>query len=370
MGFYDLSIFAILLLLSLLVIIFSSKDKLNIKNSLFKMMIYTAILMNVLDILGYAFDTLPGSTNLFFNRLFNFLFTALGTTVVGLWACYIDYIIFRDYDKLKKKWYYFLPVTIMLILSIINLFTPILYVIGEDNVYQRLPMIWSSIPLTIALYVYILILVIKNADKNSKSVIIGVLTFLLLPIIASIIQLQFYGVQLIWPITSLAIVITYLIFETTSNSRDYLTGAFSRQLAEEIIEQNLRKKKNFAVIMVDMDHFKEINDSLGHHFGDRILTQASLEFQRIFNKKSVVSRFGGDEFIIVTEIIDRSAIESLLNEVRSSLREYDFPEFKERIGFTAGFSFYLQDRKCNLQQLMIEADKDMYKTKTSRDING
>lgn len=363
MGFYDLSIFAILLLLSLLVIIFSSQDKLNVKNSLFKMMIYTAILMNVIDILGYAFDSLPGATNLFFNKFFNFLFTALGTTVVGLWACYIDYIVFRDYEKLKKKWYYFLPVTIMFILSIINLFTPILFVISENNVYSRLPLIWISMPLTIGLYVYILILVLKNAKNSNKNVIIGVLAFLLLPIIAAIIQLQFYGVQLIWPITSLAIVITYLIFETTSNSRDYLTGAFSRQRAEEDIEQSLRKKKNFTVIMIDMDHFKEINDSLGHHFGDKILTLVSVELQKVFNKKSIVSRFGGDEFIIVTDIIDRPIIESLLSEARKSLKKCNLPEVKQEIDFTVGFSFYLKERKCNLQQIMIEADKDMYKNK-------
>ena len=153
---FDLNIFAIIIMIALLAVIYLVKDTVNMKSRLFRMMIITTILMNVLEILSWVFNELTGNLNWYMNYSFNFLFTALGPLVVGLWATYIDFHTFKDFERLKKKWFYFLPAVIMGILSIVNIFYPILFTVNTLNVYARLPLIWTSIPLTIVLYIYIL----------------------------------------------------------------------------------------------------------------------------------------------------------------------------------------------------------------------
>ena len=96
---YELNIFAIVILVSLLIVIYMTNDTVNFKNRLFRGLIYTTILMNVFEILSWVFDGLSGNLNYYLNFTFNALLTATTTIVVGLWACYIDYIMFRDYEK-------------------------------------------------------------------------------------------------------------------------------------------------------------------------------------------------------------------------------------------------------------------------------
>jgi diguanylate cyclase (GGDEF)-like protein len=318
--------------------------------------------MNICEILSWVFDTKLGMLNYYLNFIFNFAFTAFGTVIVALWAYYIDYLIFRNVDNLKKKWYYSLPPIIMILLSIINIFTPILFNIDSNNVYSRLPLIWTSIPLILMLYLYILILVSKSAPINSKKIIIGILIFLSLPIIGAVLQLLYYGLHLIWPSTALAILISYLIFESTSNSKDFLTGVYTRERAEEQIEKYLRSKKELSVIMVDLDNFKYINDTYGHHFGDEMLVRVSSLLEEIFSENSLVARYGGDEFLIVTEITDQVLISKKRNQIQelvSKSKTSEIHDLKISFGVTTCYNPELRTSR----ELIIEADNNMYKDK-------
>ena len=97
-------------------------------------------------------------------------------------------------------------------------------------------------------YMYALYLVLKNKKYLNSNVLYGVLTFLLLPLLAALFQMWFFGLLLIWPATAVALIFSYLIFETTSSSRDFLTGAFVRMRAEEFIKTLLKKQKNTQFI--------------------------------------------------------------------------------------------------------------------------
>lgn len=358
---YELNIFAIVILTSLLVVVYITNDTVNIKNRLFRGLIYTTIIMNVLEILSWVFNGLSGDWNYFFNMGFNALLTATTTIVVGLWACYIDFIMFKDYQKLKKKWYYFLPFFIMVVLSIINLFTPILFKIDTNNMYSRLPLIWISIFMTFLVYIYVLALVLKHATEYNRKVILGVLVFLSFPIIAAIIQLNVLGLMLIWPATALAILISYLIFETTSNARDYLTGIFTRERAEEQINNLIFRKKVFSVIMIDINNFKKINDTYGHHFGDKVLVFVSRVLQKVFFEKSIVSRYGGDEFLVVTELTDPIVLNQIKNEFIKIIESSEEP--MKNLTLSYGVSTCYNPNKYDVEAIIIEADNNMYKNK-------
>ncbi len=361
---FQLNIFAIIILLSLLVVIYISRDTINIKSKIFTIMIYSTIFMNVCEILSWKFDTLPGASNYFFNFLFNFLFTGLATVVVGLWGYYIDYIVYSNEEKHKNRWHYFLPTIIMGVLSVLNIFYPILFKISADNVYSRLPMIWSSIILTVIIYIFVLLFVIKKASKSNKSVILGVLIFLALPIIASVGQLLYIGLHIIWPTTAVALLITYLIFETTDNARDYLTGLFTRERAEDQISRYILKNKNFSVIMIDIDDFKQLNDTYGHHRGDQVLIEVAKILKEIFDKHSLVSRFGGDEFLIVSNLDDNEALDIQRNRINYLIKKSDIEYFRD-IKLSFGTTICVDTTKCDADKIIIQADNNMYKNKAN-----
>ena len=108
---------------------------------------------------------------------------------------------------------------------------------------------------------------------------------------------------------------------------DLLTGLYNRKMYYDRVEQYLEEATrnnstiDLAVIYADLDHFKYYNDNFGHSVGDAIL----VEFAKIFSKASEaygwVTRFGGDEFVIVLETADREKVENVIDDIYSMIRE-------------------------------------------------
>jgi diguanylate cyclase (GGDEF)-like protein len=357
--FFDLNIFAILLLVALLIVIIAKKELLSTKGRIFQSIVFTTILMLIIEIFSWVFDGEAGSLYRGFNIFFNFLVTSFSTVVVSLWASYIDFIIYEDIQRLKRRLFY-LPTTILLVvMGIINLFYPILFTVSNDNVYQRLPLIWTGTVIAFFIYIYVLIMVIRNVKKLNTNVLYGVMMFLTLPIIAALIQLLQFGLLLIWPTTAVAVVFSYLIFETTSSSRDYLTGARTRMRAEETIRILLNRKRRFAVALIDLDDFKIINDTYGHRVGDRVLIHMTKGLQEIFSNKAIVARYGGDEFLIVLESVSKEDMDVHRKLMEKWLRE-NRNEILHHIRFSMGSVSSSSIQSATIESIITAADNEMY----------
>lgn len=365
---FDLNFFAIFLLVSLIIVIKSKQELPTIKSNLFLWLIITTILMLFVEVLSWKYDGEPGRTNYIFNNIFNFLFTGFSVVAVSLWISYIDYTIYEDKKRLIKRWFYCQPSLIILVLSIINFFYPILFVITDENVYSRLPLVVISLVFTGVIYLYGMYMVIINRKRLNNNVLYGVLVFLLLPISAAVLQLSFYGLLLIWPATAVALMFSYLIFETTSSSRDYLTGAYLRMRAEEFIKTLIKKHKKFAVVMIDLDDFKGVNDTFGHHVGDAMLVEITTTLKTVFNDKSVISRYGGDEFLIVIEGANFEDMELYRKQIQQSLRNSN-NLYARAQKFSYGVAFCEKVEDLTMDSIITIADDNMYLDKAKNKNN-
>jgi diguanylate cyclase (GGDEF) domain len=96
--------------------------------------------------------------------------------------------------------------------------------------------------------------------------------------------------------------------------RDPLTGVFNRRYMEESLEREIhraaRHNKPLAVLLLDLDHFKEYNDALGHAAGDELLHELSALMVRIVRGEDIVCRYGGDEFVIIMPDADARVVAS------------------------------------------------------------
>ncbi len=104
--------------------------------------------------------------------------------------------------------------------------------------------------------------------------------------------------------------------------RDSLTGLFNKGRAGELIDRELgRPRAERVLLAIDLDGFKAVNDTLGHLFGDAVLSDMAISLTEIFHKKDILGRIGGDEFVaLLHDVPDRSRIVSLCETIRNQLR--------------------------------------------------
>ena len=111
-------------------------------------------------------------------------------------------------------------------------------------------------------------------------------------------------------------------------STDPLTGLFNRAYMNDILKREQSRYQRygqpFGIIMIDIDHFKRINDSYGHDAGDLILTQTAKQLKAAVRNSDFVGRWGGEEFIICCTTIDIEDIESIAENIRAFIEETDF----------------------------------------------
>ena len=158
---------------------------------------------------------------------------------------------------------------------------------------------------------------------------------------------------------------------TVSNlaNRDALTGLPNLRLFQERFLGTLaiskRKGWKIAIMFVDLDGFKKVNDSLGHEAGDRILRMVAQRLLKTIRKADTVARIGGDEFLIIqTEVENKTTAAHVANKIIQQLSlPFDLEKHEIRIGASIGIALYPEDGDTS-KELIKKADKAMYKTKT------
>ena len=153
-------------------------------------------------------------------------------------------------------------------------------------------------------------------------------------------------------------------------THDPLTGLPNRTLFHDRVSQAIartkRTQKTLAVFFIDLDRFKEINDTFGHSNGDYLLLTISERLQSIFRDTDTVARLGGDEFLIlVNEIISSEILFELAPKIIETIRQ-PIPISGEllQIGASIGWAIYPEDGEDELT-LIRHADQAMYRAKKS-----
>ena len=148
-------------------------------------------------------------------------------------------------------------------------------------------------------------------------------------------------------------------------SHDFLTDLPNRMQLFDRVTQAIawarRHQSKFAVLFLDLDRFKIINDTLGHAIGDRLLQSVAERLMSIIHSSDTASRQGGDEFVLVlTEVGDRGVLESKIEDIRHIVSApYSIAGHELRIGVTIGASIFPDDGD-NTELLIRNADAAMY----------
>ncbi|WP_058306046.1 GGDEF domain-containing protein [Gracilibacillus massiliensis] len=155
-------------------------------------------------------------------------------------------------------------------------------------------------------------------------------------------------------------VITYYAEKETIERLAYfdpLTGIANRRKVYLWLEKSIQKKKDFYVVLFDIDHFKAVNDTYGHPTGDKVLKKITEIAASQLGEDDVIGRWGGEEFIIVTRR-EKGAL-PLIEQIRTTIANFEFEDIPQ---ITASFGIAKhQDQSTEL--LLEQADNALYQAK-------
>jgi diguanylate cyclase (GGDEF)-like protein len=152
-------------------------------------------------------------------------------------------------------------------------------------------------------------------------------------------------------------------------AHDELTGLANRRVVlDEIAKEHsrhLRDRGNFAIVLIDLDHFKSINDTRGHPTGDAVLREVSRRMTSCVRPYDTVGRYGGEEFIVVARSCERSGAIALAERILNSLRSEPIETDQGPLSVTAscGIATSSAAKPLSPQELIHLADEALYRAK-------
>lgn len=149
---------------------------------------------------------------------------------------------------------------------------------------------------------------------------------------------------------------------------DYLTGLFNRRYFMEVFESAFERCRRYSqplgFVIMDLDHFKKINDTMGHHQGDSVLSEFARLLKEKLRSHDTVARYGGEEFVIALPMATKDECKMVAQKIRKSVEAFNFTGMGEkRVTVSAGAVSYPFKGISKVDELIARADDALYAAK-------
>jgi diguanylate cyclase (GGDEF)-like protein len=278
---------------------------------------------------------------------------------------FIDYFAHHNPPRTKKILKFLAVFFILFIAAVIlNLKQPFFFYFSADNHYT--PAFLYPLRLGISYFSMVLIIInIFSAAKHFKVSQIYLLSlFCLLTALGAAMDIIFRNGSLLWPCFAAGVLYIYFFIVQSDSKIDSLTGIGNRLSFNEFIDKLSRSssKESYSIVMLDMDHFKEINDTLGHLEGDNALRDMAAIIKSCIRHTDFAARYGGDEFVLaalaeydITRLMDRIA-QAMDNQNKLGKRPY-------KLLMSYGHDIYSARDKRTITEFLSHIDGLMYQNK-------
>lgn len=308
--------------------------------------------------------------------VFTVLYLIFNPVACLVWALYGDYKLHGDIKALKNRmWLYLIPVFISSIVIVCSIFTGWVFNIDENNIYNRgslslvVPIISAIYPILITIMAFVKL---SGGDKSlNKEVYLNIFVFPALPAIGTVLQMMVYGLPLIWICMTLSIFIIFVNIQNKQLLIDKLTGVYNRYYLEYRLDytmKNLDEGSDLYVLMVDIDRFKNINDSHGHLEGDLAIKAVASCLCQACKKQGDVARYGGDEFLIMYKCKKDNDISTLIDSIKSAVADMNLKNYLPfQIEISVGYCKFDVESIEDISSFVEKADEQMYINKKNRE---
>ncbi len=343
----------------ILSIITCNNSILKSKKMDYKMLRYMLIIVAFscfFDAIVFTVDGKEGELFRFANMLGNTVIFVATIGVSLFWNAFIIYHLY-GYTSKARRWVRRLsvPVIIICIVALINWFFPIVFVIGEDNVYRRT--IFTYLYAVIAFAYIFYSAYVHITFKNKRNVIFFPIGVFLFPVLVGLLaQSLFYGVSTGWVGVAIGLSSAFMSIQKESAYIDGLTGLLNRAY----LFSSKLYKGTCGGIMIDINRFKMINDTCGHNVGDKALQDVANILLEAASDRDFVIRYAGDEFLIFITEGGSETLEKIKSRIMIELdRINSIPGRRYNLSLAFGLGEFDPDRE-NFDKFIHKLDTNMY----------
>lgn len=354
----------IISLLLLGTLFFSNRQRMNHDRDMqiiLRMMGITAV-SNIADCCVFYLDSTAGMVF----KVISFVsgsWLYLGNVLIGyMWARFITTHMDIQFTYMRKQ-IYRLGGLAACILLIINCFYPVVFT-NTEGVYQRGPaysifLVFAAFYILDSLYLYT-----KCRKKVGTLKLFPVQVFLVPIVFGVVIQALFIEIALTWTSIAIAIAGVMTALKNEIIFEDRLTGLYNRVYLEFLQKQACKKKGVWiSAIMIDLNGFKQINDKYGHSEGDAALIIVADLLKKSFSEYGVVTRYAGDEFVVMLNTTDEQLIPKLIARAKNNFEEENRTNDKPYL-LSAAMGYAIYDLSVEtMDDFMNRIDKQMYQDK-------
>ncbi|WP_082446744.1 GGDEF domain-containing protein [Cytobacillus solani] len=145
---------------------------------------------------------------------------------------------------------------------------------------------------------------------------------------------------------------------------DSLTGAANRYKLKKSFESLQKMGRTLAILFIDMNSFKQVNDTYGHDAGDRLLQKVSARIQGEIAEMDLLCRLGGDEFVILLSNVDDAMANAAITRIHAAMnRPFEVDGVSIRVSASVGRSMIMEANQAHLDKMLQQADAEMYLVK-------
>ena len=368
----EINVFALLVI----VILWLSGDRPRISRSDADSLLYRAVLLSTGAML--SFDTISwfcggktGSWSRYAVYIANTLYFIFHSLPASFAILYADFQLFGDkkrFPKLVRP--LILIVGAVAVLAILSPFTGILFSVNSTNRYVRGPWFWAFGITQFGISIYLLGHIIRNRKRLNRRILIALLAYPIPMLIATSLQILFYGLVLLWPTMALCLIVVAFNIEGRRAKTDYLTGTANRRSLDEKLERRIdlcKSGRTLCGLLLDIDDFKKINDVYGHEAGDRTLEDLANILLACVRVEDHVARMGGDEFVVLVDFIETKTVEELVRRIENAVENLNASKQRPyRLSLSIGRSIYGQGEGCKASDFLSMLDADMYARKRDK----
>ena len=329
---------------------------------LLQQMMVTIGIANISDCCVYY---LAGSSNIVIKVLV-FLSGSglfLGNVMIGyLWAKFIMVHMNIPFSDIRRNIYRTIGL-ISIVLLVINIFYPLVFSVSDGR-YQRgfayiIFLIFAAFYILDSLYLYV-----KRVKKNGSLKLFPVHIFLIPVTSGVVIQAFFAEIAITW--TSIAISVAGIMRPLKNEIifTDCLTGLYNRVYLEFLHKRACNKKDCWVSgIMIDLNGFKQINDNYGHAEGDLALCIVADLLRKSFSEYGVVTRYAGDEFVIMLNTTDDQLIQKIIKSAKKNfVTENEKNDKPYQLSASMGYAITNLSNE-TIDDFMNRIDEQMYQDK-------
>lgn len=314
-----------------------------------------SIVFNIFTLLGYTGRSMFNDGNHFLlNYIINF--------VIYLSASLLSFFILLTAIKKKGIIYKIASgVEILILLYIITTpWTHFAFYIDDNGIYQRgtvYAVMFISHSFFILLWIGVLAVVYRNVEfkKRFYVLLLGFLEFA-----AIILEMFASDFKVIYVAAAFFLGIYYVFMMEVEGRYDQMTGVFSKRFYYSETDR-LPQNSSYIVFMLDVNGLKNINDNMGHEYGDLAIKSVGHSAWEIIHSKAKIFRIGGDEFVGFSTSLDENEMSKFIEEINAKLIEES-----GKIGFDVATSvgYAVHNPGEDFQSTLHRADESMYKAKT------